>query len=111
MGASIMSQSLRLRFIILTVAWTLLTRPSVQGQGPWDKYINEKYQTTDIRPLANGLIDELRAETQKVLDAGPLAPHRCVFADTMDDMYFVYWQPGRIITTLAFAYPYLRPEQ
>lgn len=30
-------------------------------------------------------------------------PHRCVFVDTMDDMYFMYWQPGRIITTLAAA--------
>jgi hypothetical protein len=57
------------------------------------------------------MIAELRAEIGKVLDAGPLAPLRTVYADLVQDEYYVYWQPGRIITTLARAYPYLTPAQ
>jgi hypothetical protein len=57
------------------------------------------------------MIAELRGEVQKVLDAGPLAPLRTVYADLVQDEYFLYWQPGRIITTLARSYPYLTPAQ
>jgi hypothetical protein len=54
---------------------------------------------------------ELRAEVQQVLDAGPLAPVRTVYADLEQDPYFLYWQGGRIITTLAMAWPHLTVEQ
>src|SRR4051794_2954073 len=88
----------------LAVAIGLATPAAAFGQSRWDKYVDEKYRTVDVSAAtAEELISELRVEIQKVLDAGPLAPHRCVFADTLDDMYFMYWQPGRIITTLAAA--------
>jgi len=81
------------------------------AQDPLDKYIWQTYRTRDIPASAQPMIDELRAEVQKVLDAGPLAPLRTVYADVLDDPYFILWQPGRIITTLAMAYPHLTPEQ
>jgi len=63
---------------------------------------------------ADVLIDELRQEIQAVLDAGHLAPLNCRYADQMPspvESHFVYQEPGRIITTLAWAYPHLGPEQ
>lgn len=54
---------------------------------------------------------ELRSEAQKILDAGPLAPMRTVYADLEQDPYFMYWQGGRIIPTLAMAWPHLTARQ
>lgn len=54
----------------------------------------------------------LQEEVQKVLDAGRLTPQRAYYADLgNDEHYFQYVQPGRIITTLAWAYPYLTGPQ
>jgi hypothetical protein len=80
-------------------------------QAQWDKYLWQTSRTSNISPAARSMVTELQAETQKVLDAGPLAPFRAVYADTMNDMYFMYWQGGRIVTTLAMAYPYLTRTQ
>ena len=54
----------------------------------------------------------LQEEVQKVLDAGRLTPQRAYYADLgNDEHYFQYVQPGRIVTTLAWAYPYLTGPQ
>jgi hypothetical protein len=60
---------------------------------------------------ADGLVTELQSEIQRVLDAGRLAPLYLSFADQESVGYTVYQEPGRIITTLAWAYPYLTPAQ
>lgn len=77
----------------------------------WAGYIWETSVTTGIAPSASNMVAELRAEIQKILDAGPLAPVRTVYADLEQDPYFLYWQGGRIITTLAMAWPHLDPAQ
>jgi len=77
----------------------------------WDRYIWETCHTENIAPAASNLVAELRMEVQKVLDAGPLAPVRTVYADLEQDPYFMYWQPGRVITTLAAAWPQLGAQQ
>ena len=82
-----------------------------QEAGAYDKYLWETYRVTGVGESAQPLVTELRAEVQKVLDAGPLASLRAVYADIPQDMYFMYWQGGRVITTLAYAYPYLTAEQ
>ena len=59
---------------------------------------------------ADDLVQELREETQTILDAGHLAPLNCRYGDLMPspvESHFVYQEPGRIITTLAWAYPHL----
>jgi hypothetical protein len=55
----------------------------------------------------------LQEEVQKVLDAGRLAPMRAYYGSQGAQLeeYWLYMQPGRIITTLAWAYPYLTPAQ
>ena len=79
--------------------------------GQWDKYLWETCRTSDIPPAASNLVAELDREVQKILDAGPLAPLRTVYADLEQDPYFMYWQGGRIINTLAMAWPFLTTLQ
>lgn len=54
----------------------------------------------------------LQEEVQKVLEAGRLTPQRAYYADLAnDEQYWQYIQPGRIVTTLAWAYPHLTAAQ
>jgi hypothetical protein len=69
-------------------------------------------------PIVAGVtnVDEmtlrLREEVQKVLDAGRLSPMRVYYGDIANvEEYWMYIEPGRIITTLAWAYPYLTATQ
>jgi hypothetical protein len=57
------------------------------------------------------LVDDLRTESDKILAAGHLAPYYFNAGDLHHEGYFLYVAPGRIITTLAWAYPHLTPEQ
>ena len=93
---------------LLAGAATFAADPS---GGPWDQYLWETPRTTRVAAAAEPWVVELRAEVQQVLDAGPLAPVRTVYADLEQDPYFLYWQGGRIITTLAMAWPHLTAEQ
>jgi hypothetical protein len=80
-------------------------------------------QTVDITPYAwqfpvvtganaSDMVGRLQEEIQKVLNAGRLTPQRAYYADVgTGEEYWQYMQPGRIITTLAWAYPYLTPAQ
>jgi len=81
------------------------------GPDPWDKYLWQTCHTTEIASSASNLVSELRTEVQKILDAGPLSPIRTVYADLEQDPYFLYWQGGRVITTLAAAWPHLTSTQ
>lgn len=60
---------------------------------------------------ADELVATLRTKIQRVLDAGRLAPLYISHADQESVGYTVYQEPGRIITTLAWAYPHLSPPQ
>jgi hypothetical protein len=59
---------------------------------------------------ADDLIQRLRDEVQSILNAGHLAPARNYYAD-IDEEYWLFTEPCRIITTLAWAYPYLTATQ
>jgi hypothetical protein len=54
---------------------------------------------------------ELVEQVDDILTAGNLTPWRVNHADEHTDGYFVYLEPGRIITTLAWAYPHLPAHQ
>ena len=57
------------------------------------------------------VIDKLRWEIDRILAAGHLAPLRISGADIDTEGYWQYFEPGRIILTLAMAYPYLTSAQ
>lgn len=69
------------------------------------------FPAPDTIRLANDLAGLLREETGKILEAGHLAPIRLAFGDLHWENYFLYQEPGRILTTLAWAWPYLDPGQ
>ena len=54
---------------------------------------------------------ELRDEVERILRAGLLAPLRLSYADVPYEAYWLYYERGRTITTLAYAYPHLTAEQ
>ncbi len=56
---------------------------------------------------ADDLVSELRDQVGRVLDAGRLAPLYISFSDQESVGYTVYQEPGRIVGTLAWAYPHL----
>jgi hypothetical protein len=63
---------------------------------------------------ADDLVAELREDIAAVLEAGHLAPLNCRYGDLMPspvEVHFVYEEPGRILTTLGWAYPHLTAEQ
>lgn len=63
---------------------------------------------------AEVLVAELQRLVQQVLDSGHLAPISLRFADQLGgagEGYLLYQEPGRIITTLAWAWPHVREEQ
>jgi hypothetical protein len=58
------------------------------------------------------MIQQLQEEVQKILNLGRLAPMRAYYGDIgTAEEYWLYTEPGRIITTLAWAYPYLTSSQ
>lgn len=74
------------------VAWQ---HPRVQGAGAG----------------AGALVDDLRFEVQQILDRPPLAPLQLNFGDIEGNGYTIYNEPGRILITLAWAYPHLATAQ
>lgn len=100
-----------LRAAVCMMALVVVSSATGMDAGPWDKFLWQTCRTTNITAASTNLIEELRSEVQKILDAGPLAPLRTVYADLEQDPYFLYWQGGRIITTLAMAWPHLTSAQ
>jgi len=77
-----------------------------------ERYLWETPRIGRIEPAAvSAHRAELRREVQRVLDAGLLGPLRLSYADLPVDAYYVYAEPGRIITTLAWAYPHVASDQ
>jgi hypothetical protein len=81
--------------------------------GGYDKYLWEAPTAAPVAlPADRGwMLEDLRAEIDKILTAGHLAPYYFNAGDLHHEGYFLYVAPGRIITTLAWAYPHLTPAQ
>jgi len=77
-----------------------------------DRYAWEFPRVTGIPevPVAS-LKAQLVEQIDDILAAGNLTPWRVNHADEFTDAYFVYLEPGRIITTLAWAYPHLPADR
>jgi hypothetical protein len=63
--------------------------------------------------LNEELTDQLSSEMQKIIDAGDLlfSPLACRYSDQIFDHYSIYQEPGRLLQTVALAYPYLAESQ
>jgi hypothetical protein len=74
----------------------------------YSKFIWEVRRVEDMSAEADGLKARLAEEVEKILDAGHLAPMRCMYGEI--EPHFMQWQPGEVVYALALAYPYL-PEE
>jgi len=75
----------------------------------YDKYLWETPRVTNIDGIATAdLVAELQREVDKVLDRPTLAPLRLSYADIPYEAYWLYYERGRIVTTLSYAYPHAR---
>ena len=106
---------MKTNIITMTIVATLLALSAVRPAGAQDyaKYIWEFPQASEIKLPADKqwMLEDLRAEVDKILAAGHLAPYYINTGDLAHEGYFLYAEPGRIITTLAWAYPHLTTEQ
>lgn len=100
-----------MRKIIVMLAVALLFAEGARAQNAMAEAYAWYFPAPDTVRQAEDLIEILREEVDKILDAGPLAPIRLAFGDLYWEHYFQYQEPGRILTTLAWAWPYLNAQQ
>src|SRR5262249_45640974 len=99
------------RFFI--TLFTALTLPCLSGNAlDVDRYAWEFPAVTNI-PAAQmtSLTAQLIEQVDDIIAAGNLPPARVNNADELSAPYFVYLDPGRIVTTLAWAYPHLPADR
>ncbi len=77
-----------------------------------DRYAWEFPQARDIpaEPTAS-LRAELLVQVDDILQSGHLTPWRVSHADEAAEACFVYLEPGRIVATLAWAFPHLPADR
>jgi hypothetical protein len=98
--------------ILFSILFCLsLTCPILRAQTPMAEEYAWHFPAPDTIRTASDLIVILQEEVDKILQAGPLAPIRLAFGDLYWEQYFQYQEPGRILTTLAWAWPYMTPLQ
>jgi hypothetical protein len=91
---------------------TLLLNSQVISQINIDKYLWFYPQQKNL-VINSNLQLKLQIEIQKIIDRGDLLfrPQTCRYNDQYNESYFIYQEPGRILRTLAMAYPYLTTAQ
>lgn len=103
--------SSELAFVGIFFLASILAGPSAgsaMAAPNWDRYL---WETPVVEmphaDAARPLLDALRREIDRVVDAGHLAPLRFSGADQANEGFYLYAEPGRILLTLGYAYPYL----
>lgn len=80
--------------------------------GEYDKYAWETPRSSGIDAARTAwMVDALVEEVDRILQAGPLAPLRTAYADIPYEAYWSYFERGRLIGTLAWAYPHVPKAQ
>ena len=86
--------------------------PSWAVAQSYDTYLWQTPRVTNVDVVAAGeLIAQLQREVDKILDAEPLAPLRLSYADIPYEAYWLYYERGRVVTTLSYAYPHVAGRQ
>jgi hypothetical protein len=81
---------------------------AASAQPDLDPYLEQTPRVSDVDPQqTEALRHRLAAEVQKVLDRGMLAPLCLAYGDIPGQAVWLYTEPGRIITSMAYAYPHL----
>jgi hypothetical protein len=77
-----------------------------------EKYLWEYPLQRDL-VMNEELLDELSIEMQKIIDNGDLffRPLATRYSDQVFEHYSIYQEPGRVLNTIALAYPYLNSDQ
>lgn len=96
---------------VFYIAICSLSIPGMKAQNFLAEEYCWKHPAPDTVLGAADLIEILREEIDKILYAGPLAPIRLAFGDLHWEHYFLYQEPGRILTTLGWAWPYMTQDQ
>lgn len=90
----------------------LLASARFAAGADYEEYLRQTPRSTNIAADKTAdMVAELRREVQKILDAGPLAPLRMAYADIPFEAYWLYYEPGRVVTTLGYAYPHVTEPQ
>lgn len=94
--------------IICINLWSVI----IFGQPETETYLWE-YPLQSELGVDEDLSAVLQEEIQKIIDSGSLGyrPITCRYSDVMHDHYFLYQEPGRLLHTVALAYPYLTVSQ
>jgi hypothetical protein len=97
---------------ITTLAFLLLASGLLAQVIDVDRYLWE-YPLQRNLSLNEELTDQLSSEMQKIINAGDLlfSPLACRYSDQIYDHYSIYQEPGRLLQTVALAYPYLTETQ
>ena len=96
--------------ILAAVLAAIVAAGAAQAQ-PYDNYVWQFPVVSNISSSADDLKTILQDEVQRILDAGHLAPQHAYMGDEVEEAYYLYAERGRVITTLAWAYPYLTTAQ
>ncbi|MCX6268858.1 MAG: T9SS type A sorting domain-containing protein [Bacteroidetes bacterium] len=98
--------------LTLFILISLFAGLTVKSQVNVSKYLWE-YPLQHNLSVNTELRDKLRREMQAVIDSGSLffRPVTCRYSDQVYESYFLYQEPGRILQTVAMAWPYLTGGQ
>jgi hypothetical protein len=101
------------RFGIFLCATLLFSQGAIFAQpDSYQKYLWETYRVSNIDGVATAdLVAELRSEIAQILSRPLLAPLRLSYGDVPEEAYWLYYEPGRMITTLSYAYPHVTSRQ
>ena len=96
----------------ISVLLLVLSVSTLKSQVNVNKYLWE-YPLQQNLSVNAELRAMLQEEMQKVIDSGSLffRPLTCRYSDMVYENYFLYQEPGRILQTVALAYPYLTEIQ
>ena len=100
---------MRSSHLVIAAFWFAALVSTAATADDYAKYLWEFPVANTIRlpDQRQWMLEDLRAEVDKVLEAGHLAPYYFNACDLHHEGYFLYVAPGRIITTLAWAFPHL----
>jgi len=104
--------NLRSSIVLLFLVMALWQVPALTAAESYQKYLWQTYRVRQIdAQAAADLLGQLQREVEKILDRPPLAPLRLSYGDEPEIAYWLYYERGRIITTLSYAYPHVSRKQ
>jgi hypothetical protein len=92
---------------IMPLIFGIVILIGISSAQTFDTYIWEAHRSTGIGSAADPLVSVLRQEVDSILTHPKLRALRSYHTDQEGISYYTYAEPGRIITTLGLAYPYL----